>query len=76
MLWLVFDISSGPCVILQPAPHLLHARLVAGMTRRLDPQTFIEGHQLDKKLIKQIPKDMIGKCLSSKQAARLLKKLA
>ena len=40
-----------------------------------EPGAFQEGHALDKKLIKKIPKDMIGKCLSSKQAGSLLKRL-
>jgi hypothetical protein len=38
----------------------------------LNPGEFKEGHELDAKLIKRIPKDMIGKCLSQAQAAKLL----
>jgi hypothetical protein len=36
------------------------------------PGQFREGHALDAKLIKRIPKNMIGKCLSRTQAARLV----
>jgi hypothetical protein len=75
VFWLVFSTPRGPCVILQPASHLIHARLAAGVTHQLDPTTFSEGHQLDAKTIRKIPKDMIGKCLSSRQAQQLLKRL-
>jgi hypothetical protein len=41
----------------------------------LDLGEFKEGHQLDAKMIKRIPKGMIGKRLSRTQAARLLNSL-
>ena len=37
---------------------------------------FSKGNQLDKKIIKRIPKDMIGKPLSGKQAAKLLDRIS
>lgn len=75
VFWLVFDSPRGVCVVLQPGPSLIHARLVANLNGTAD-FTFTEGHQLDAKTVKKIPKDMIGKCLSSKQAQQLLKRLA
>jgi hypothetical protein len=49
---------------------------------RLDPeiverrlfQTFTEGHELDRRTEKQIPKAMIGRRLSQEEAKRLLAK--
>jgi hypothetical protein len=76
VFWLTFKTSNGVCVVLQPASSLIWARVHAATKNGLEPGSFIEGHQLDKKLIKKIPKDMIGKPLSSKQAQQLLKKLA
>ena len=67
MFWLCFETPQGVCVVLQPGLYLLDARLAG-----LNPGEFQEGHQLDAKLIKRIPKDMIGKCLSQAQAAKLL----
>jgi hypothetical protein len=36
---------------------------------------FTEGHELDRKTIKQVPKAMIGRRLSQEEAKRLLAKL-
>jgi hypothetical protein len=75
VFWLVFDSPRGRCVILQPASSLIHARLVAAV-KRTEPGEFIEGHQLERKHIRKIPKDMIGKCLSPKQSQKLLNLLS
>jgi hypothetical protein len=40
----------------------------------LDEGTFTEGHELDRKTKKQIPKAMIGRRLSQQEAKRLLAK--
>jgi hypothetical protein len=71
MFWLCFESAKGVCVVLQPAPSLVHAQLMASMAG-LAPGKFREGHALDAKMVKRIPKNMIGKCLSRTQAARLL----
>jgi hypothetical protein len=75
VFWLVYQTSSGPCVILQPASSLIHARLVAGM-KGMPHSEFSEGHALDPKLIKKIPTKLIGRCLSQRQATQLLKLLS
>ena len=41
----------------------------------LDEGTFTEGHELDGKTAKQVPKSMIGRRLSQEEAKRLLDKL-
>jgi hypothetical protein len=38
----------------------------------LDEGTFTEGHELDRKTTKQVPKSMIGRRLSQEEAKRLL----
>jgi hypothetical protein len=40
----------------------------------LDEGTFTEGHELDRKTEKQVPKAMIGSRLSQEEAKRLLGK--
>jgi len=42
----------------------------------LDEGTFTEGHELDGKTEKQIPKGMIGKRLTQREVKRLLRKQA
>jgi hypothetical protein len=76
VFWFVFSTARRPCVVIQPASHLIHACLAAGVAHKLDPADFREGHELDAKRIRKIPKDMIGKCLSSKQAQTPLKRLS
>ena len=71
MFWLCFKTPEGICVVLQPGSSLVHARMQASLAG-LQPGELKEAHQLDAKLTKRIPKDMIGKCLSQAQAARLL----
>jgi hypothetical protein len=74
MYWLSFKIPQGVCVVVQPASSLIEARMKAHVDVGC-PGEFQVGHQLDAKLIKRIPKNMIGKCLSQAQAARLLSAL-
>jgi hypothetical protein len=73
VFWLACDTPEGICVILQPASSLVHARLVAAMNH--EPGTFSEGHELQKKHIRRIPKKMIGRCLSPRDAQQILKLL-
>ena len=75
VFWLVFDSPRGRCVVLQPASSLIHARLTAAL-KKLEPGEFVEGHQLDRKYVRKVPKDMIGKCLSPRQSQTLLNRLS
>jgi hypothetical protein len=44
------------------------------MPSGLDEGIFTEGHELDGKTEKQVPKEMIGRRLSQEEAKRLLAK--
>jgi hypothetical protein len=50
------------------------ARMKAGMAGQQG--AFQEGHQLDAKTAKKIPVKMVGRSLSQKEAAALLKRIA
>jgi hypothetical protein len=62
----------GPilCVL---TPALMDADASAGVIA-LDEGVFTEGHELDRKTEKQVPKAMIGRRLSQEEAKRLLAK--
>jgi hypothetical protein len=49
----------------------IHARMRASLDG-LDEGTFTEGHELDRKTERQVPKAMIGRRLSQEEAKRLL----
>jgi hypothetical protein len=73
LFWLVFKTGGDITVFIQPAGDLGVARLraaLAGMEGE-----FQEGHALDAKMTKKVPKKMIGRALSRKEATALLKKL-
>ncbi len=60
-------------VIIQPAGDIITARMramLAGVARE-----FQEGHELDAKTAKKVPKGLIGRALSRKEATALLKTL-
>jgi hypothetical protein len=54
----------------EPAPSLIHARMRAPLAG-LDEGEFTEGHELDRKTEKQVPKAMIGQRLSQEEAKRI-----
>ena len=60
-------------VIIQPAGHIIEARMRAMLANV--PGAFQEGHELDDKTAKKVPKGMIGRVLSRKEATALLRKL-
>ena len=73
LYWLCYHHNNQISVVIQPAPSLVHARLRASLAG-LDEGEFTEGHELDGKTEKQIPKPMIGRRLSEEEAKRLLGK--
>ena len=73
LFWLVFKSGKDLSVIIQPAGTIIVARLralLAGVEG-----DFQEGHMLDDKTVKKVPKKMIGRVLSRKEYTALLKKL-
>ena len=73
LFWLVFKKGGDITVFIQPAGALGMARLRAALAG-IDGE-FQEGHELDAKMAKKVPKAQVGKPLSRKQANALLKKL-
>jgi hypothetical protein len=74
LFWLVFKKKGVDItVFIQPAGALGEARLraaIAGIEGE-----FQEGHELDDKTAKKVPKGQIGEPLARKEATALLKKL-
>jgi len=70
--WLTFDKPIR--VFLIEAGDLLTARVKASL-HGAPTQDFSQGYELDAKTAKKVPKDMVGKLLSKKEAEGLLKKL-
>jgi hypothetical protein len=73
MFWLVYRRGSKTEIVIQPAAHVIMARMklaIAGYKG-----DYLECHQLDRKTARKIPEKFIGKPLSRKQADDLLTKL-
>jgi hypothetical protein len=75
LFWLVFQHETTVCVVIQPAHSLIAARLRVAVAHDLI-ESFREGHELDPKTAKKVPKNYVGKPLSATQAKNLLAKLA
>jgi hypothetical protein len=73
LYWLCYQHNNQISVVIEPAPSLIHARMRASLDG-LDEGTFTEGHALDRKTERQVPKAMIGRRLSQEEAKRLLAK--
>ena len=73
LYWLCYRHNNQISVVIEPAPSLLHARMRASLAE-LDEGEFTEGHELDRKTEKQVPKATIGRRLSQEEAKRLLAK--
>jgi hypothetical protein len=71
LYWLCYRHNNQVCVVIEPAPSLIHARMRAALAD-LDEGEFAEGHELDRE--QQVPKAMIGQRLSQAEAKRLLAK--
>ena len=74
MFWLCYRIESRVDVIIQRASSLIQARIIAAIAN-IDEGEFTEGHQLDPKMARRVPEDMIGKRLSATQVAEALRLL-
>jgi hypothetical protein len=58
LFWLVFKKGDDLTVVIHPASALVYARMEAAKLG-LDEGIFSEGHQLDAKLSKRVPKNMM-----------------
>jgi hypothetical protein len=73
LYWLCYRHNNQVSVVIEPGTSLVHARMGAALAE-LDEGEFTEGHELDRKTTKQVPKAMIGCRLSQEEAKRLLAK--
>jgi hypothetical protein len=73
LYWLVYGHENEIRVSLQEAEMLIAARLRAAM-KGVAGQ-FKEGHTLDAKRRRLVPKSYVGKVLTRDQAARLLERI-
>jgi hypothetical protein len=74
LFWLCYRHNNQTSVVIQLGASITHARMRAAFVG-LEEGTFTEGRELDGKTEKQIPKGMIGKRLTQREAKRLLGKL-
>ena len=63
LYWLCYHHNNQISVVIEPGASLIHARMRAALAD-LDQGEFTEGHELDRKTTKQVPKAMIGRRLS------------
>jgi hypothetical protein len=68
--WLTYQHGGDIIVTIQPAYSLIAARLRAALADIKGE--FREGHQLDEKMAKKVPKGVVGKILTRKEAQSLL----
>ena len=70
--WMVYQTPQGPIVFLQPAHNLIAARMRAAIANVQGE--FTEGHGLDQKTERRVPKSLIGRPLTRAEAIKLLKR--
>jgi hypothetical protein len=68
--WLVYRHNKDTIILVQPASTLMMARMNAALDGVVGD--FKEGHQLDERTKKLVPKNMIGRMLNRNDAAILL----
>ena len=76
LFWLLYRVNGRPRVVIQPGSSIIHARLKATMADLADDHTFAEGHELDTKTSRKVPKEAIGRRMSQDEAVELLDHLA
>lgn len=73
LFWIVQEIEGERRVFIQEAGSLIFARLraaIAGLGGK-----FVEAHVLDDKRAQRVPKKMIGRALSDREAYALLDRI-
>jgi hypothetical protein len=71
LCWLCYRVDGRTEIVIQPGNGVVFARLAAGVAG-LDQGDFIEGHCLDETMSAPVPKNIIGRRLSARQAKKLL----
>ena len=74
LFWLCYRHNNQVSVVIQLGASIIYARMRAAFVG-LEEGTFTEGHELDAKTEKQVPKAMIGRRLTQREAKRLLGQL-
>jgi hypothetical protein len=69
LYWLCYRHNNQVKVVIELGASLVHARMRAALAG-LEEGTFTEGHELDGKTEKQVPKAMIGRRLSQEETKR------
>lgn len=72
--WIVNKTDGQMSVSVHEAESQIAARMRANLAGHTG--TFSEAYQLDTKTAKKMPKDLVGRVLSQKEALRLLKKIS
>ena len=73
--WLCYQQNNQIAVVIEVGASLIHAQMHAALAG-LGEGTFTEGHELDGKTEKRMPKAMIARRLSQGKAKRLLARFA
>lgn len=74
LFWLSYQGKDGVRVVIQPATSLVTARMKTALAE-VGNGLFQDGHELDAKTAARVPKNMIGRCLSSEEALQLLNRI-
>jgi len=74
LLWLVFKRGTKTEVVIYPAQDPSFARIKLAIDLKYEAP-LKEFYRLDAKTARKVPKNMIGKVLSQRQAAAVLKKI-
>ena len=75
LYWLCYRHDRQISVVIEPGSSLVHARMRAALDG-LDEGTFAEGHELNGKIERKLPKDAMSRRLSQKEAVQLLEVIA
>lgn len=73
LFWLTYRHENEIMIFIQPASHLLMARIKATLAGVQGE--FAKGHQLDETIAEKMPRNCIGRSLSRTAATTLLNKL-
>ncbi len=76
LYWIVYRNDELTTVQIVPAYSLMEARLRADMATPGIGAHTVEGHELDEATAARVPKSMIGRRLTTAEAAKLLERIA